>query len=84
MDALYDMLVTSLLNTVKQVIPKRQLKCHLKPYWTNELNKSTKEVRIDWLHYDCPRHGNLFTRLKTVELYFVRLYNEIDKAAEIK
>ena len=29
--ALYDMLVTSLLNTVKQVIPKRQLTCHLKP-----------------------------------------------------
>jgi len=54
-----------------------------------------KEVRIEWLHHGCPRHGNLFTRLnkakrlfrnvhrKTVELYFVRLYNEIDKAAEI-
>ena len=59
------------------------------------LNKSIKEVRIEWLRHGCPRHGNLFTRLKkakrlfrnvhrkTVELYFVRLYNEIDKAAEI-
>ena len=89
------MLVTSLLNTVKQVIPKRQFKCHLKPYWTNDLtrlNKSMKEVRIEWLHHGCPRHGNVFTRLKTakrffrnvhrktVELYFV---HEIDKAAEI-
>ena len=66
-DALYDMLVTSLPNTVKQVIPKRQFKCHLKPYWTNELtrlNKSMKEVRIEWLHHGCPRHGNIFTRLK--------------------
>jgi len=54
-----------------------------------------KEVRIDWLHHGCHRYGNLFTRLKTakrlfrnvhkitVELYFVRLYNEIDKASEI-
>jgi len=54
-----------------------------------------KEVRIEWLHHGCPRHGNVFTRLKTakslfrnvhrktVEVYFVRLYNEIDKAAEI-
>ena len=71
---------------------------HLKPYWCQELtslNKSMKICRQEWLQSGSPRIGPIFEILKNyrrsfrishrkaAEKYMFKLYDDIDRAAEI-
>ena len=97
-DVLYNSLIYALINTADVFIPFSTYKRHLKPYWCEQLsslNKHMKECRRLWKQAGSPNHGSLYTNLKdakrtfrkshriAVEKYLIKLYDDIDHAAEV-
>ena len=97
-DFLYLALVRTAINTSNRCFSKRTYMPHLKPYWCQELtslNKSLKICRQEWLQSGSPRIGPIFEKLKNhkrsfreshrkaADKYMFKLYDDIDRAAEI-
>ena len=97
-DFVYTALVNALYNTGNLCIPVIPFKPYLKPYWCSELttlNKTMKSIRREWLQSGSSRDCPLFKKLKSsksifrnahrkaTQTYLHKLYDDIDRSAEI-
>ena len=69
------------------VLPQAKFQRHLKPYWTPELTKLSKNNKATlkkWRHMGCPRQGEMYIEYKTCKKVFRNAQREAEMAYELE